>query len=156
MPLMGTIPGSLVAAVATSAAAGKNPWLPLAMIFLLAAPSSVPDLMMNADLHRQLHGLAPVEVLWTLGGVFAVLALADSLADKVGFIEKWLVPISTAYRPFAGIACATAVTQCQVEIAVAAEVNIAAVMIAVGLKGGQDDLFGAGIERQVAVEAAKS
>jgi len=53
----------MVAAVATSAAAGKNPWLPLGMIFLLAAPGSVPELMMNADLHRQLHALAPVEVL---------------------------------------------------------------------------------------------
>lgn len=97
----------MVAAVATSAAAGKNPWLPLGMIFLLAAPSSVPEIMMNADLHRQLHALAPVEVLWTLGAVFGLLALADSLADKVGFIEKWLVPVSTAWRPFAGIACAT-------------------------------------------------
>jgi len=104
---MGAIPSSMVAAIGTSAAAGKNPWLPLAMIFLLAAPDSVPSLMMNADLHAQLHALAPVEVLWTLGGVFAVLALADSLADKIGFIETWLVPISTAYRPFAGVACAT-------------------------------------------------
>lgn len=97
----------MVAAVATSAAAGKNPWLPLAMIFLLAAPGSVPSIMMNADLHRQLHALAPVEVLWSLGAVFALLALADSLADKLGFIERWLVPVSTAWRPFAGVACAT-------------------------------------------------
>ncbi len=95
----------MIAAIATSAAAGKNPWLPLAMIFLLAAPESVPSLMMNDELHHQLHSLGPVALLWTLGGVFAALALADSLADKIGFIEKWLVPVSTAWRPFAGIAC---------------------------------------------------
>lgn len=97
----------MIAAVATSAAAGKNPWLPLAMLFLVAAPASVPGLLMAEDLHRQLHGLAPEAVLWSLGAVFAVLAVADSLADKVGFIEQWLVPISTAWRPFAGVACAT-------------------------------------------------
>lgn len=97
----------MVAAIATSAAAGKNPWLPLGVIFLLAAPASVPSLMMNEDLHRQLHALGPAEVLWTLGGIFALLALCDSLADKIGFIERWLVPVSTAWRPFAGIACAT-------------------------------------------------
>lgn len=97
----------MVAAVACSAAAGKNPWLPLALIFLLAAPDSVPSLLMASDLQRQLHALAPEGVLWTLGAVFAALALADSLADKVSVIEKWLVPISTAWRPFAGIAVAT-------------------------------------------------
>lgn len=99
----------MVAAVACSAAAGKNPWIPLALIFLLAAPSSVPGLMMDPDLHHALHGLGPVELLWTLGAVFAALAIADSLADKVGLIEKWLVPISTAWRPFAGIAAAALV-----------------------------------------------
>lgn len=104
---MGAIPSSMVAAVACSAAAGKNPWVPLALIFLLAAPSSVPSILMEAELHQGLHGLAPVEVLWTLGGVFLALALADSLADKIGFIEKWLVPISTAWRPFAGVAAAS-------------------------------------------------
>jgi hypothetical protein len=105
--VIGTIPSSMVAGVACSAAAGKNPWLPLALIFLLAAPETIPTLMMDADLHRQLHSFAPASVLWTLGGVFAALALADSLADKIGVIEKWLVPISTAWRPFAGIAAAT-------------------------------------------------
>jgi hypothetical protein len=99
----------MVAAVACSAAAGKNPWLPLALIFLLAAPSSVPGLLMDPDLHRQLHGMAAAELLWTLGGVFALLTIAESLADKVGFIEKWLVPVSTAWRPFAGIAVAALV-----------------------------------------------
>jgi hypothetical protein len=97
----------LVAAVACSAAAGKNPWLPLALIFLLAAPDSVPSLMMAPDLQRQLHALGPEPMLWTLGAVFLLLALADSLADKVSVIEKWLVPISTAWRPFAGVAVAT-------------------------------------------------
>ncbi|MFK7988087.1 MAG: hypothetical protein AB8I08_18855 [Sandaracinaceae bacterium] len=104
---MGPIPSSLVAAVACSAAAGKNPWLPLAMIFLLAAPESVPDFVMASELHGPLHGLMPVEALWSFGAVFGVLAVADSLADKIGFIEKWLVPVSTAWRPFAGIACST-------------------------------------------------
>lgn len=112
----------MIAAVATSAAAGKNPWLPLAMIFLLAAPASVPSVMMAADLHRQLHALAPVEVLWSLGGLFALLALADSLADKVGFIERWLVPVSTAWRPFAGIACATLIGVAAARDATGAEV----------------------------------
>src|SRR5690606_12214825 len=106
---MGAIPSSMVAAVACSAAAGKNPWLPLALIFLLAAPDSVPAILMDPELHRQLHGLGPVELLWSLGAVFGVLALCDSLADKVGFIEKWLVPISTAWRPFAGVAVAALV-----------------------------------------------
>jgi len=105
--LVHMLPTSMITAIATSAAAGKNPWLPLAMIFLLAAPESVPSVLMNAELHDQLHSLGPVELLWSLGGVFGVMALADSLADKIGFIEKWFVPISTAWRPFAGIACAT-------------------------------------------------
>lgn len=96
----------MIAAVASSTAAGKNPWLPLGLIFLLAAPGSVPSFVMDGELHRQLHALGPVEVLWTLGAVFGFLALADSLADKIGFVEKWLVPLSTAWRPFAGIACA--------------------------------------------------
>jgi hypothetical protein len=99
----------MVAAVATSAAAGKNPWLPLALIFLLAAPESVPSVMMDPELHRQLHGLGPEGLLWGLGATFAVLSLADSLADKIGFVEKWLVPVSTAWRPFAGVACAALV-----------------------------------------------
>ena len=54
------LPSSMVAAVASSAAAGKNPWLPLALIFLLAAPSSVPGVMMDPALHGQLHSLGPV------------------------------------------------------------------------------------------------
>ena len=32
------------------------------------------------------------------------LTVADSLADKLPFVERWLVPISTSWRPFAGIA----------------------------------------------------
>lgn len=103
------LPSSMVAAVASSAAAGKNPWLPLALIFLLAAPASVPAVMMDPELHAQLHDLGPVEVLWTLGAVFALLAALDSIADKVGFLEKWLVPVSTSWRPFAGVACAALV-----------------------------------------------
>jgi hypothetical protein len=106
---LGTVPSSIVAAVACSAAAGKNPWVPLALIFLLAAPDSVPSLMMDPGLHRQLHTLAPVGVLWGLGALFAALTIAESLADKIAFIETWLVPISTAWRPFAGVAVAALV-----------------------------------------------
>ncbi|MGE0788221.1 MAG: hypothetical protein AB7S26_21290 [Sandaracinaceae bacterium] len=106
---MDAIPSSVIAAVASSAAAGKNPWMPLALIFLLAAPESVPGVLMHEDLHRELHALGPGALLWSLGAVFGVLAIADSLADKIGFIEKWLVPVSTAWRPFAGIACAAIV-----------------------------------------------
>jgi len=105
----GAGPSSMVAAVATSAAAGKNPWLPLALIFLLAAPESVPSVMMDPELQRQLHELGPQSLLWSLGATFAFLALADSLADKIGFLEKWLVPVSTAWRPFAGVACSALV-----------------------------------------------
>lgn len=106
---MGTIPSSMVAAVACSAAAGKNPWLPLALIFLLAAPDSVPGILMDPGLHRSLHALMAVELLWGLGAFFALLTIAESLADKVGFIEAWLVPVSTAWRPFAGVAVAALV-----------------------------------------------
>jgi hypothetical protein len=106
---MGVIPSSMVTAVSGSVAAGKNPWLPLALVFLLAAPESVPTWMMDPALHAQLHGFGPEAALWSLGGVLLVLALADSLADKIGFIEKWLVPVSTAWRPFAGVALATIV-----------------------------------------------
>lgn len=118
---MSAIPSSMVAAVACSAAAGKNPWLPLALIFLLAAPGSVPAIMMDPELHRQLHALGPEALLWSLGGVFAALALADSLADKIGFIEKWLVPVSTAWRPFAGVAAATLLGVAAVEDTPAAQ-----------------------------------
>ena len=106
---MSSIPTSMIAAIATSAAAGKNPWLPLGLIFVLAAPESVPSVLMEAELHQQLHAIGPAGVLWTLGLVFVSLSILDSLADKVGFIEKWLVPVSTAWRPFAGIACAAIV-----------------------------------------------
>ena len=106
---MSALPSSMIAAVATSAAAGKNPWLPLGLIFLLAAPESIPAVMMDPALHRELHALGPPALLWSLGGTFALLAVADSLADKIGFLEKWLVPVSTSWRPFAGVACAAIV-----------------------------------------------
>ena len=104
---MDAIPSSVVAAVACAAAAGKNPWLPLGLVFLLAAPESAPSILIEPELQSQLHSLGPAPLLWTLGGVFTALALADSLADKIGLVQKWLVPVSTAWRPFAGIAAAS-------------------------------------------------
>src|SRR5687768_9160473 len=104
---MGLIPSSVVAAVALSAAAGKNPWIPLGLLFLLAAPDSVPPILIDPALHAQLHAIAGAEVLWTLGIVFSILAVLDSLADKLPFVERWLVPVSTTYRPFAGVAVAS-------------------------------------------------
>jgi len=103
---MDPIPPSIVAAVACSAAAGKNPWIPLGLLFLLAAPDGVPSLLMETDLHTALHGLGPSELLWVLGIGFLALAVAESLADKLPFIERWLVPVSTAWRPFAAVAVA--------------------------------------------------
>jgi hypothetical protein len=103
---MNPVPSSMVAAVACSAGAGKNPWLPLALIFLLAAPATMPAILIEPILHRQLHAIGPEALLWSLGGVFLVLAIADSFADKISVIERWLVPISTAWRPFAGVAAA--------------------------------------------------
>ena len=96
----------MVAAVACSAAAGKNPWLPLALLFLVAAPDSLPSWLVEPALQQQLHSLAPGGLLLGLGALFLVLSLADSFADKLGFVERWLVPVSTAWRPIAGVAAA--------------------------------------------------
>ncbi|MBW2460231.1 MAG: hypothetical protein JRH11_01210 [Deltaproteobacteria bacterium] len=103
---MDAIPASLVTAVALSAAAGKNPWVPLGLLFLLAAPASVPGMFMEPELHAALHHLGPQALLWTLGGLFISVACAESLADKVSWISNWLVPLSTMWRPFASVAVA--------------------------------------------------
>ncbi len=103
---MESIP-TVVTAIACSAAAGKNPWIPLAIIFGLAAPAELPAIMMDPALHASLHGLASGGVMYGLAGTFAVLAILESLADKIPLIEQWLVPISTAWRPFAGVAVAS-------------------------------------------------
>lgn len=95
---------TLVTAMASSAAAGKNPWLPLALVLLIAQADQVPDWLMEPQLHRGLHSLGPPSVMLGLGLLFLVLSLADSFADKVGWIEAWLTPISTTWRPFAAIA----------------------------------------------------
>jgi hypothetical protein len=101
---MDSVPSSVMAAVAGSAAAGKNPWLPFGLLLLLAAPDSVPSLIMDARLHDALHALGPAGLLYGLGALFLVLSILESLADKLPPIERWLVPVSTAWRPFAGIA----------------------------------------------------
>ncbi|MCB9590191.1 MAG: DUF4126 family protein [Polyangiaceae bacterium] len=106
---VGYLPSSLVTAISGSAAAGKNPWLPLALLCLIAQADRVPRWLMDPHLHRGLHGLAPPSVMLTLGIVFLVLSLAESFGDKVSWIEAWLTPISTTWRPFAAIAVATLV-----------------------------------------------
>jgi hypothetical protein len=101
---MDGVPSSVMAAVAGSAAAGKNPWLPFGLLLLLAAPESVPPLIMDTRLHDALHALGPAGLLYGLGAFFLILSILESLADKLPPIERWLVPVSTAWRPFAGIA----------------------------------------------------
>lgn len=98
------MPSTLVTAMAGSAAAGKNPWLPLALILLIAQADQVPDWLMEPALHRGLHDLGSPGVMLGLGLLFLVLSIADSFADKVGWIEAWLTPISTTWRPFAAVA----------------------------------------------------
>ncbi len=101
---MDGVPSSVMAAVAGSAAAGKNPWLPFGLLLLLAAPDTVPALVMDARLHDALHALGPAGLLYGLGAFFLVLSILESLADKLPLVERWLVPASTAWRPFAGVA----------------------------------------------------
>lgn len=106
---MGPVPSSIMAAIALSAAAGKNPWIPFAILFLLAAPAGVPSWVMDPNLHAAVHGLGPAGLLYGLGGVFLVLSILDSVADKIPLVERWLVPVSTTWRPFAGAAVATVI-----------------------------------------------
>ncbi|MEM9193537.1 MAG: DUF4126 family protein, partial [Myxococcota bacterium] len=47
--------------------------------------------------------------LYILGSLFLVVALLESLADKIPLVEQWLLPVSTAWRPFAAVAVATLV-----------------------------------------------
>ncbi|MCC6217695.1 MAG: DUF4126 family protein [Polyangiaceae bacterium] len=101
---MDLVPTSVVAAVGCSAAAGKNPWVPLALVFLLAAPERAPTPLIDAQLHGALHAMGPPSLLWGLGAFFLVVSILESLADKISFVEQWLVPVSTAWRPFAGVA----------------------------------------------------
>jgi hypothetical protein len=103
------VPASVVTAIALSAAAGKNPWIPLGLLFLLAAPESVPAIFMEPELHSALHGLGPAVVLWSLAAFFLVVACLESLADKISWVETWLVPLSTTWRPFASVAVAAIV-----------------------------------------------
>ena len=100
------VPNSMMAAIACSAAAGKNPWLPMGLLLLLAAPTEVPALLMDPGLHLALHGLAPAEVLYGFGSFFLALGCLESVADKLPWVERWLVPVSTTWRPFAAVAVA--------------------------------------------------
>jgi hypothetical protein len=98
------IPSSVVVAVTCSAAAGKNPWLPFGLLFVLAAPAELPTWLIDPPLHHALHQLASPQALYGLGAVFLLLAILDSVADKVPLVERWLVPISSTWRPVAGVA----------------------------------------------------
>lgn len=97
------MPPSLITAAAAGAASGKNPWLPFGVLFLLAAFGDVPRFLMEPGLHRGIHGMAPPSLLLALAAVFLVLAVLDSFADKVHWIECWLTPLSVAWRPFAAV-----------------------------------------------------
>lgn len=123
---MDGIPSSVVAAIACSAAAGKNPWIPLGILICLAAPETVPSFIMQPELQQGLHSLADPSTLYAVGGLFLVLATLEALADKIGFVEKWLVPISTVWRPFAGVAVAALIAMGTAASPIAEEVaNIA-------------------------------
>lgn len=106
---MDPVPSSVITAIALSAAAGKNPWVPLGLLFLFAAPDSIPDVLMDPALHAELHQIGPPSLLWTLAGIFVGIAVLESLADKIPWVERWLVPVSTSWRPFAAITVATIV-----------------------------------------------
>ncbi|MDH5492912.1 MAG: hypothetical protein OEY14_13240 [Myxococcales bacterium] len=100
---------SVVTAMALSAAAGKNPWIPLGLILLIAAPAEMPSWLMDPSLHAGLHGLAAPGWLYGLGGFFLLLATLEAVADKIPVVQSWLLPLSTLWRPFAAIAVATLV-----------------------------------------------
>lgn len=98
------IPSSVMTAVASSAAAGKNPWLPFGVLFLLAGFESVPEFLIDPDLHAGLHGMAEPTTYFVLAGVFLTLTALESFADKISWIESWLTPLSAAWRPIAAVA----------------------------------------------------
>ncbi len=97
------VPSTILTAAASSAAAGKNPWLPFGVLFLVAGLDAPPDWVVDPTLHRGLHGMAPSHVYFILSGVFLTLAVLESIADKVSFIERWLTPISAMWRPLAAV-----------------------------------------------------
>ncbi len=106
---MDLVPSSVITAIALSAAAGKNPWVPLGLLFLLAAPESVPGFLMEEPLQASLHEMGSPELLFGLGVTFLIVAILESLADKVPWVERWLVPVSTSWRPFAAVVVAALV-----------------------------------------------
>lgn len=104
---MSPVPSSLVAAVLVSAAAGKNPWVPIGLLALVAAPAGVPSWVLQPEVQARLHTLAPAPWLWGFAAVMLLLALLESLGDKVPGAEAWLVPLSSAWRPFAAMTLAS-------------------------------------------------
>ncbi|MEM9189435.1 MAG: hypothetical protein AAGF12_09685 [Myxococcota bacterium] len=84
------LPTTVVTAVALSAAAGKNPWIPLGALLLLGAPESVPEFIIDKDLQAGLHELLPSTALYILGSLFLVVSLLESLAHKIPQVEQRL------------------------------------------------------------------
>ncbi len=103
------VPSSLIAAVLCSAAAGKNPWVPFGLIALVAAPASVPEFLIDPAVQARLHSVAPGGVLWGVAALMLLLAALESFGDKVPGVEQWLVPLSSAWRPFAAMGVASLV-----------------------------------------------
>lgn len=103
-----------------SAAAGKNPWVPFGLLALVAAPERMPEWVLDPTVHARLHGMAPVPALWTIAAVMTVLAVLESLGDKLPGVEAWLVPLSSAWRPFAAMTLATLVAWAGLDVPQAA------------------------------------
>lgn len=114
---MNPLPSSLVAAILCSAAAGKNPWVPLGLISLVAAPERLPAFLLSPEIHAKLHSMAPPSVLWGVGALMGVLALLESFGDKIPGVEQWLVPLSSSWRPFAGLIVASIIAWAGIPVA---------------------------------------
>lgn len=97
------MPPSLITAAAAGAATGKNPWLPFGILFALARLPRVPGWVIDAELHAGLHDLVPPGLCLGLAIVFLLLAVLDSAADKIHWVECWLTPLSAVWRPFAAV-----------------------------------------------------
>ena len=66
---MDGIPASVMAAIAGSAAAGKNPWLPFGLLFLLAAVAEIGGAWLIWQGVREHRGVA-----WVGSGIVALAA----------------------------------------------------------------------------------
>ena len=114
-------PSTLIAAILCSAAAGKNPWVPLGLLALAAAPESLPGYLLDPAVQGRLHSIAPSGVLWGVGAVLIGLAFLESLGDKVPGVEQWLVPLSAAWKPLAATIVASLLAWAGMPLPVAAD-----------------------------------